>query len=536
MLNPRKWNEPPSCGAAIDDVYFNTSTQWYPEESFVTVTTIGTGVELGLWDPSALQPFNTAGVFYGYENNPLIAKVDVSASAYALNNFCYADYLNWFGNYGPSTDAGALSYQFTEMWLGQTGDEYVAGSKNIQGRPSTPSSSHPSPFDKTGNEGRGILSNIETVNNSGSASSDANIPGPIWEAAVGSTDFGVKVANQNGENGVTGFISPTNCYPYHIKWRFTGSGDGDASAKLVISKKHWPGRMYPQLAILETQAIESKLDIFWETSTTGLIEELNTLIVEGDEFTPVRIANDTGASLQYAQEESNGLGTYIFKDALGVDQVLTPFSVSGSIVADATMSIKHVWCNGADVKTRFEIIPSGSYYKIRTVDYFAYCVPPATNSFEFVIEVVSPSPTFPQDGSVITTDINLGTFTLLNNSPSITTCPGSIVVDKSSVGAWPVSVYNTTAENGTNSLAFGFRKYCGLSWETFKGGIIKVEDSGGNEILPGPNTFSYSTTSIAFGIEMFLEENMPVGDYTVTLSVIDSGGLSNTCVFDLEVS
>ena len=66
--------------------------------------------------------------------------------------------------------------------------------------------------------------------------------------------------------------------------------------------------------------------------------------------------------------------------------------------------------------------------------------------------------------------------------------------------------------------------------------IILVEDSGGDVMLPGPNTYTYSTTAIPFRVEMFLEENIPVDTYTVTLGVIDSGGLSDTCVFNLEVS
>mgnify|MGYP001435958867 CR=1 FL=1 len=68
----------------------------------------------------------------------------------------------------------------------------------------------------------------------------------------------------------------------------------------------------PRLAIYETEPFESKLDIYWETSTSGLITELNKDIEEGDQIAVD--FSETGATTNWTEatyvEPHNNTGSY----------------------------------------------------------------------------------------------------------------------------------------------------------------------------------------------------------------------------------
>jgi hypothetical protein len=126
-----------------------TTQQFYPGTNLDNVTTIGTGQELGLWDPSAILPFNTANVFYSYNNNPLVAKVDVMSPTGTIGPTSLATQT---GLKGPHPNSGRLNFSVTKT--GVAGSGYVVGSKNISC--DIPSQS----------AGSGFKINIETVTGS----------------------------------------------------------------------------------------------------------------------------------------------------------------------------------------------------------------------------------------------------------------------------------------------------------------------------------------------------------------------------------
>ena len=105
-------------GYSLLDPKYTSTYQAYPGSKEDIVTTIGTGSELGLWDPSAIAPFNTANVFYGYKNNPYIAKMKVSEPTTT-------------GLKGPHPYSGAFDFDITATYPGSVSGDYVAGSKNI---------------------------------------------------------------------------------------------------------------------------------------------------------------------------------------------------------------------------------------------------------------------------------------------------------------------------------------------------------------------------------------------------------------------
>ena len=527
-LSPRVINSLSS--SLVSSAFIPTQIkQWYPGEAFSTVTTLGTGVELGLWDPAALPPYNTAPVFYGYENNPLVAKLNIGLSVDAKNSIddCGNVEIYAFGRRGPSPEAGLVTYNVQPSGVVPTfeGDDYVPKSRNVQGKVVPGSSTQ----NNVGESGQGLLFNIDAVNDSiDGFTTDSTKYGEL-------INNGIHVANNEGQNGVKGFLSPTNTYPYEVEYEITGAGDSTGRVKLDIDKTEWPGIMEPNLAILETQALESKLDIYWETTTTGLISELNSRILEEDEFSVRSLKTGSGGVLQYRQRENHSIGTNVFNGEIVAYNSAGTAVDDSSMLGPVTMSLDGVICQGVDISHRFNLIPgtSGGRYILQTNDYFTYCNPANSNTFEFVITVKSPTPTYPVDGTFQFETFEL-THTLLNNTPDVMSCPAPAVLSKGSIVSWPTPVYNSSVVNGGN-LASGSDVYCGLIWTTFGNSIVKVVNSSGTTINPGPNTYSWTTSSLPFLIQIFFEEAIPLDTYEVTIGARDSGGLTDSCTFEIQV-
>jgi hypothetical protein len=106
----------------------------------------------------------------------------------------------------------------------------------------------------------------------------------------------------------------------------------------------------PVLSIYETEPVESLLDIFWETSTSGLISDLNFSIVNDDNTVPVGL---TSTNINW--NESDWYGTYISStfEAIGANgQGL------GSECEVELVSVTRG--DGASVTTQFELEEQGA--------------------------------------------------------------------------------------------------------------------------------------------------------------------------------
>ena len=166
----------------------------------------------------------------------------------------------------------------------------------------------------------------------------------------------------------------------------------------VFNKVNSQGEYSPinVLAVLETAPTVSRLDIFWETSSAGLISDLNTAIVEGttgavgivdfdfeafEDAMPNNSANPT-------ELINNGTNTFYFVDASGSQ--IVPTSVN-MIVKDNT----NTFLNGDPQNpgvSKFKLINDGAgNFKLRLDDneYFYYEGPllQAKNKYNFSFEV-----------------------------------------------------------------------------------------------------------------------------------------------------
>ena len=169
---------------------------------------------------------------------------------------------------------------------------------------------------------------------------------------------------------------------------------------------------WQDLGVFETEPTKSVLDIYYETSSSGLISDLNNDVGTNGPFS-LRDAsgNDsaTGA-LQWILSEN---------DASGSDATLyfEAFDASGSQCADQnnTMSIVSVVDgDGNDRKSEFTIFRQNatSYnFKIKSNALFMFGENASTlESYTFVIRVTA---------NTITNDITLNNFRLINDQPVI---------------------------------------------------------------------------------------------------------------------
>ena len=445
--------------------YFGTRT--------VEITTIGTGVELGLWDPSAAQPFNEAYSFFQFETNPLIARGEVPILMTDTSDDRKQAELNFFGVAGPSPFAGKVNFYSTGAYSAQ-GDNMLPGSKNVALQPWTDKTTFPpngipvfdaalaytvdngicspqpeSTYGDLGSKGTGLLTNIEMVDAQGFTTESGN-PGLALDFVNpgkypgGGVQGFMTIANPNGENGVKGF----NVYgfPWHLQessgvvggankpgaTNFTynlvmnvRAGDSKCRAYVTVALDASPGAMVPQLAVFETKPIESKLDIYWETSTSGLISELNTAVLENDTVTPVTLAGTYSSVSEVSPARNTTSGqvgnTYILQEIRALTQGGTEINFSST----SNASIELVSYYDGQTTTNLASTPSSDRLwnlEINTVNNRArvYLNIPAwyrsytsvnLNTYSFNFRITSPSVNFPIDGTFITTD-----FTNLNNT------------------------------------------------------------------------------------------------------------------------
>ena len=483
----------------------NTTKQSYPGIATDNVTTIGTGVELGLWDPSAASPYNTAPVFYSYENNPYIAKIEVS------------DYLSTAkdsgGVTGPSQNAGKPIYYVSS--LGAVGTNYVTGSKNVNTEVVAGSSSSGT----KGERGSGLLINID----------DGNFALPS----------DISIANENGK-GIKGFddAEPSN---YTVNFTVL-AGDNDGVAQITVGKTKWPGYMSPILSVYETEPIESKLDIYWESSTSGLISQLNTKIGSSDLFSPYGFADSTPAALDFNLNEGDNLGTNVFGGSIFIQN----FTGANIIGNNNFFSLSSVVDGLGNSRTgEFTLVHNvgDNDFNIITNRYYMYGNDGNTReNYTFFINYQVPSPTFAVDGTRLIGTMQLGfwsgtTFNptncqLSNLGPSFDSLPwgggaATLTVTASTGAVSPSDLFK--AINGSNVLGTLERKQ--LSFSLFDASLQPYVGSLDLQTISG----------LAFGIGagnarliMKPDPTLAGTSENIYIQVQDGGGITNTIPFTVN--
>ncbi len=281
-------------------------------------------------------------------------------------------------------------------------------------------------------------------------------------------------------------------------------------AKLMIEKA------WQDLGVFETEPIKSALDIYWETSTSGLISDLNNEVV-GKTPTGIldTVGNNTtlGESIQYIHTEATASGS----DATLFFELV---DAGGNVVnAVSTLVIDTVLDGtGADRSSEFQILTDNTgtitKYKIQTNDLFVFNSNANVNenyTFNLLATYVSSAATPPEEWAG-QAPIQLPNCQLQNIAPSFATQPPTspVRVDKGQ------DLFTMTANSFLNGSANTSRNKEQL--------FITVVDSTTGilypEIYVTPNTGSNQSRIIKSTAQA--ED----GGYKLKLTDANGGGLS----------
>lgn len=243
------------------------------------------------------------------------------------------------------------------------------------------------------------------------------------------------------------------------------------------------------LSIFETSPVESKLDIYWETSSTGTIEDLNYAIQTSSTES---IAEMNGWSFDLSEEDGPGTivtqNPLIFRNLLGEE--IDPTNVYLQSVITGT---------GINVTNKFiiERIPSTTRYRVKTApNQYFYYGPNANVAQSFTFSIVGTV------GSPPISETFIETGALTNIAPTITNKPTDVII-KNSIDT---NIYNFSGLNGSNVA--GGQSTSDLSWSVTGNSLFTITSTG---VLQNLTNGGSGTTS----------------NLVVTLT--DAGGATDTC-------
>ena len=331
-------------------------------------------------------------------------------------------------------------------------------------------------------------------------------------------------------------------------WQITLSNDLNGTAvgdELTFTptndSPNQPWVTMPQLAIMETDAVDSNLDIFWETTSEGLITDLNQAILGGtadavsifgfdtDTFTEA-LGVGAGAELMSAD--------FSIKDQFGntiIYAATTPPQLQLNSVTDY---------NGDDVSSTFTLVTDipNSSYNIQLNNYLYFSNQNATKqTYSFNFEVNHSSAA---GEPVIQSFITQQPVSLQNVVPNITSTVNPVTYIPGTSGGTNGTITNIEAQNG----AFGSiaTPPANVAWRDLSWAVTNVKNT---DSTASNYSVQYAGTTVLVDQSKvnrfwnarlyFAGGSVPVGmidgTYTCTAVVTDAGGLSDTVTFNLTI-
>ncbi len=204
------------------------------------------------------------------------------------------------------------------------------------------------------------------------------------------TDFFASEFGASGYVPFTGFYN-VNSNPLIAKVDIFENNASGSNVGVLATQYAADNTLLPQLAVFETEATESLLDIYWESSTAGLIADLNELIVQSfDGVAGISSFNSV------FNESNNYDGT---PSGLPITTSFNPIDGAGTAMSGTTATINNILDgNGTSVvndDSIFEldlISTSPDVYKINCKQDFAYLESSSTSDvYTFTLKFVSAS-------------------------------------------------------------------------------------------------------------------------------------------------
>jgi len=295
-----------------------------------------------------------------------------------------------------------------------------------------------------------------------------------------------------------------------------------------------------RLAVFETDPVLSELDIFWETTTSGLITDLNTII-----------AQDSSSA-----SNLDGFNAVNFNEAIipGISGVSVPSIGSGSfqlvddfgqpiLYADGRLTLTGVVDqNGNDRSPEFTFVDNlNGTYNINVQGsalhpFYVYSTPLEDVQFIFSFTSTPYISGVAQTSGVVNFQENVN---LLNLPPVITpetgTCPISISVNNDNGNP-----YGTIATlYGVNGSAYGINKTEGLEWTLTapptNDGQVYFQMSAPTDVLNYP-TAGITSSKVIITVNPNVIGGVPNKSYDLRVSLKDAGNTEVACFITVTVT
>jgi hypothetical protein len=254
------------------------NTQYYPERSSDTVSTISTVADLFEYVPigeKSPRP-NYFPQFYSIDSNPLIARISTSKK---IGQISKTNYDTVTATVGVSATTNIIQVANTSGIVStiEVGDK-VSGpgfpeDLKVDGLAYTPPST-PVTITAATNTTNNTITTLDPVPANNRLVQGDGIPKGTIIVSSDSTPTPSVLTLNNVVNVTAGQdVDHSALATIQVDQSVTVT----ASSDIVITGQGLPGVQY--LAVYETEPQESLLDIFWETSTSGLIADLNNAIL-----------------------------------------------------------------------------------------------------------------------------------------------------------------------------------------------------------------------------------------------------------------
>ena len=286
----------------------------------------------------------------------------------------------------------------------------------------------------------------------------------------------------------------------------------------------------PQLAVMETDPVTSNLDIYWETSTAGLISELNDAI-----------ANDTASAVDFSS-----FNTSAFTESLAVGGNI--LSANFTLVDQFNNPISYIATTPAQLQLISVVDNAGNTISIGASNQFELIETPASSGFYNIKFNGVPNPPSPPDALYYryNTDLTTYTFeflatingvgttivkspvTLQNESPVIggKPCPGNLTWNAGNA-TFPISGAVVSFKNGSSGLT--------TQALDMTADFTVVDASG----VDYKSSFAISSALISQELDVSFgfngSETVPDGVYTVVITATDAGAATAQCSFNVTV-
>jgi len=286
----------------------------------------------------------------------------------------------------------------------------------------------------------------------------------------------------------------------------------------------------PQLAVMETDGVNSNLDIFWETTSEGLITELNQAVLGG-----------TADSVSLS-----GFNASAFKESLALDsQILSAdFTILDQFSNDITYSATTppqlqldsvVDYNGDTVNSFVLVNNADNTYNVKlgntAQDYLYYSNQSSTKqTYSFTFEV---------NYQGVQSFITQQPVSLINVAPTFAQ-PANVTYIPGTDGEGNGTIINVQAQNG--AFAGVANPSPDVAWRDISWSLTVTKDgvnygpSGTGNVLISQSRVNAFWNGLVFFNGGNPPNSMVDGTYVCVATITDAGGLSQSRTFNLVIN